>query len=95
MVSYLRQKKPTSQLIENACSCPSHEKKVDDADHARLVWEAARKLSTDQFTVLWLHYKEEMDNRSIAHTMGKSSVNVRVLLHRARNSLACILENEQ
>ncbi len=95
MVSYLRRKKPTEQLYENACARPSHEKQMDDADQLQMVWEAARKLPPDQFTALWLRYNEAMDNRSIAYAMGKSSVNVRVLLHRARNSLADILKTEQ
>ncbi len=95
MVSYLRRKKPNEEFYDSCCPRPSHEKKVDDADHAELVWRAARKLAPDQYSVLWMRYNEEMDNRTIARAMNKSYANVRVLVHRARNNLSRILNEEK
>ena len=51
-------------------------------------WDAARALGGDRFRVLWLRYGEDMSVEEIAAVMGRSRVAVRVLLHRARTSLA-------
>lgn len=48
---------------------------------------ASRELSADQFNALWLRYAEDMPVRQIAGVMGKSTVHVKVMLHRARRSL--------
>jgi len=52
------------------------------------LWDAARMMGADMFTVLWLKYKQEMPIAEIAAIMKKSQTAVRVLLHRARKRLA-------
>jgi RNA polymerase sigma-70 factor (ECF subfamily) len=53
------------------------------------IWEAAqRQLSTDAYSALWLHYAEDLSIRQIAEILGKREGAVKVLLHRARKSLA-------
>jgi RNA polymerase sigma-70 factor (ECF subfamily) len=48
-------------------------------------WELARRvLSQDQATALWLRYAEDLPIQEIAAAMGKTSIGVRVILHRAR-----------
>lgn len=96
MVSHLRKKRRTKALDPAEIPCPrqSHEKAVEDEDHVRLVWDAARDLPTDQFTALWLKYQEQMDTKTIASVMNKSSVSIRVTLHRARRKIADMLPDD-
>lgn len=53
------------------------------------LWAAAHRVLDDrQYLALWLRYGEQMSVREVAEVMRKSSVHVRVLLHRARCKLA-------
>jgi RNA polymerase sigma-70 factor (ECF subfamily) len=52
------------------------------------LWDAARGLGPARFRVLWLRYGEDMSIEEIAAVLGRSKIAVRVLLHRARTSLA-------
>lgn len=63
--------------------------------HANVWHAAARLLSDDQQTALWLRYVEDMDIRHIARSMERSQVSVKVMLLRARRKLAEHLLAEQ
>lgn len=53
------------------------------------LWEVAkRELTADAYSALWLHYREEFPLKEVARVLGKREGAVKVLLHRARNSLA-------
>jgi len=52
------------------------------------LWRLAEKLPQSQYRALWLRYAEAMPVSQIAGVLGKSRVNVKVLLHRARVNLA-------
>ncbi|MCU0709170.1 MAG: RNA polymerase sigma factor [Pirellula sp.] len=52
------------------------------------LWASIQRwLHPSQRTALWLRYVEDLSIREIAHTMGKTQIGVRVLLHRARLEL--------
>ncbi len=56
------------------------------------IWDIAkRQLSPDAYSALWLHYREELPLKDVAAVLGKREGAVKVLLHRARKSLAAIL----
>jgi RNA polymerase sigma-70 factor (ECF subfamily) len=57
------------------------------------LWALAGTLSKGQYQSLWLRYAEGMSIREIAKVLGKSQVNVRVLLYRARVNMAAKLQN--
>jgi RNA polymerase sigma-70 factor (ECF subfamily) len=71
---------------------------VDYADPAELLaqreerhdlWQLARRQLPDiQFQALWLCYAEEMNVAQVAHVLGKTRTHVKVLLFRARQTLA-------
>lgn len=61
----------------------------------RNLWLLARRLKPDQYDALWLRYTEEMTVKEIATVMKKSSVHVRVLLHRARANMAKLASQDQ
>lgn len=54
------------------------------------LWETARALPATQYQALWLHYTEELPVKEIARVMGKTSLAVRLLLHRGRLNLASL-----
>lgn len=63
------------------------QEKADD------IWTLAERiLKPDQWTALWLLYGEGQSVRDIACTLKRTTVSVRVLLHRARKTLTPHLE---
>ena len=53
------------------------------------LWEVAkRELSPAAYSALWLHYREELPLKDVAGVLGKREGAVKVILHRARKSLA-------
>jgi len=53
------------------------------------LWKiAAKELTSDQHTILWLRYAEDLSVGEIAGVVSKSAVGVRVALFRARQALA-------
>lgn len=58
-------------------------------DRALWLWEVAKRhLPPEAYSALWLHYREDLPLKDIASIMGKREGAVKVLLHRARKSLA-------
>jgi RNA polymerase sigma-70 factor (ECF subfamily) len=62
-------------------------------DEAQALWRRARAALPDsQFQSLWLRYAEDMDIAGIARVLGKTQTHVKVMLFRARHTLAVELE---
>ncbi len=60
------------------------------------VWRRADEvLPADQRSAVWLRYAEDLGVPEIARVLGKSRVNVRVMLFRARRTLAAELDAMQ
>ena len=56
-------------------------------------WDLARRhLSDTQYEAIWLRYAEDMNIPEIARAIGKTQITVRVLLFRARQTLAAKLQ---
>lgn len=54
----------------------------DESDH---LWSLARQLLNEQqYAVLWLRYAEDQSIGEVAKVLGRSSVSIRVSLHRAK-----------
>lgn len=51
------------------------------------LWNIIQTLKTDDRTILWLRYKQEMASEEMARVLGVSHAAVRVKLHRARSRL--------
>jgi RNA polymerase sigma-70 factor (ECF subfamily) len=93
IISFLRKKKlPTSGQIHwvTAESVPAPSQDQNEEN----IWHLAQKLSPEQYTLLWLKYKEDLSTAEIARILGKSRLNIRVMLHRARLKLADILRRD-
>jgi RNA polymerase sigma-70 factor (ECF subfamily) len=60
------------------------------------VWAlAASYLSDVERAALWLRYAENMPAPEIARIMGRTSISIRVMLHRARHRLARCLRDDE
>lgn len=85
-VSAYRRKRPTvldqETLGQFSDTSPQAASGEDD------LWAVVRQMKPDDYTVLWLRYKQEMEMDQIAKVMKKTKTGVRVHLHRARNRLA-------
>jgi len=57
-----------------------------------LLWQKAKQLPDDQYTVLLLKYAEELSLKDISIIVEKPIGTIKVLLHRARQSLAKTLQ---
>jgi RNA polymerase sigma-70 factor, ECF subfamily len=58
-----------------------------DCEEKDGLWQRARDLDPRQYSALYLKYIEDFSTEEIAATMNTTKINVRVLLHRARNNL--------
>lgn len=67
-------------------------KLIDINLEATAVVEAMKRMKDEYRDILILRYVEELSNGEIAEILNKSRVHVRVLLHRATNTLKSILE---
>lgn len=59
------------------------------------LWEKAKLLNEDQYTVLILKYSEDYSIQDISKIMDKSENNIKVLLYRARQALTKHLPQKQ
>ena len=59
------------------------------------IWLLAQKtLSRNQYQSLWFKYAEDLPIKDIAKILGKSKVNIKVTLFRARNNMANVLADK-
>jgi RNA polymerase sigma-70 factor (ECF subfamily) len=59
------------------------------AEEKDALWRTIREQVNDnQFTALWMRYEEDLPVAEIAAAMRKTSTNIKVMLHRARERLA-------
>ncbi len=89
-----RDKKNNCNLrIEIASKISSPEDKAISDEENESLWHFAEKLESKQYSALYLRYYEDLAIEDIARILKVSKVNVRVLLHRARNNLIKLTEN--
>jgi RNA polymerase sigma-70 factor (ECF subfamily) len=73
--------------MEQVSADSSHVEAVQQA--GRELWDlAAAVLPDEQHAAVWLRYAENMSSADVARALGRSHVSVRVMLMRARHTLA-------
>lgn len=61
----------------------------EPSNQAVRLWETARSvLPAPAYSALWLHYREELPLKEVAAILGKREGALKVMLHRARKTLA-------
>lgn len=81
-IAALRRKRPLPEPDWMACE-------PDAPPASGRLWRLAdRCLTREAFSALWLHYREELPLREVGRILGKREGAVKVLLHRARKTLA-------
>ncbi|MBK1828613.1 RNA polymerase sigma factor [Haloferula rosea] len=81
-ISMLRKRKPMPTPEPEQVVLP-----VEQPDTS--IWRLAEaQLSREAFTALWLHYHDELPLAQVGKILGKREGAVKVMLHRARKTLA-------
>ena len=68
---------------------------VQEEDRDRLWAAAARILSEEEMTAVWLHYVEDRSARETAAVLGRSWMAVKSMLFRARRRLLALLRESE
>ncbi len=94
MLNWRRALKPTVPL-EEARTVAARQRPPGAGAEAD-IWQFARdRLPTVYYELMWLCYGEDLEPVEIAAVTGRTSVHVRVLLHRARGALAAALKKAE
>ena len=85
-----RRRRPTLLEFDEICGGEPEASDVASAkEERRTLWtEARRLLSETEQTSLWLHYVEEMPISEVAAVIGRSPTATKVMMFRARRTLA-------
>ncbi len=88
----LRRRKPLAELEQVPERIQDDRSDVQEmfvrSEQADNIWSTAREvLSESQFSVLWLRYSEGLAVKEVAQVLRKTTIGVRVLLHRSRAAL--------
>ena len=93
MLNWYRARKSTVAL-EEADAVPARQPPPSAGAESDLWVYARSRLTKTDYELLWLRYGEDLEPAEIAVVTHRTSVHVRVLLHRARATMAKVLENE-
>jgi len=75
---------------------PEPSQEAAEAEDRQRLWDAAaRILSEEQMTAVWLFYVEDMSAREIASVLERSWVSVKTMLFRARRRLLAVLREPE
>lgn len=81
-ISMLRKRKPMPTAEPEGIVLP-------EEDPDTTIWRIAEKqLSHEAFSAVWLHYHDELSLVDVGKILGKRAGAVKVMLHRARKTLA-------
>lgn len=88
-----KQLSPLPADIPSASDTPSAS--LEKSEALGTIWAVAQNaLSDDQYAALWLRFGEDLSITEVAQVLGKTTVGVRVLLHRGRFALQKALQRE-
>lgn len=89
---------PLDETQASALTDDTSEKLLRDVEtkfDTTQVIEKLRRLKDEYREVIVMKYLDELNTREIASVLGKSSANVRVLLHRATKALQDVISHDQ
>lgn len=88
-LNHFRSAKKWEEISDNSATPgPSPASQAEVQDQTENLWARARRvLSQREFEVLWLRFAEELSIEETANVTGLTQVNVKVLVHRARQQL--------
>jgi len=98
-INQQRKKRPIadSEAVQSVkARDPEPETAVADEEDRRRLWDMAAKiLSQQQVTAMWLYYVEEMPIREIARVLDRSRTATKTMLFRARKELLPTLQESE
>lgn len=87
--SHHRSKRHASDKVDVIPAAVDTASSIAERDAGTRLWQRAHKvLPPAHYAVLWLRYAQDFSVKEIAAQTGRTSIHVRVLLYRARRSLA-------
>jgi RNA polymerase sigma-70 factor, ECF subfamily len=86
LIDHWRTKKSTVELVEVE-NLAAFAVEPENYEEYSYLWDAIKKLPLNYQTVLDLRFKQDMSVEETAQVMGKTTVGVRVLQHRALRAL--------
>jgi RNA polymerase sigma-70 factor (ECF subfamily) len=94
--TWARRKAHDQQVGTQRAQQQSEAAQESSSDSSNSIWDIARIVLNDQqHSAMWLRYVEELSINEIARVLGKTSIAVRVTLHRARQILADHVEKSE
>lgn len=83
------------EVPESVDAEPSPATRVIDHERRTFIWRTVAKLPPAQREVVALHYLQDLSIGEISDVTKRSSGAIRVLLHRARTKLRCVLDKRE
>lgn len=92
-LNHFRDRKTGEEIPEDlSISTDSPSERAALSDDARHLWTFVQDLKPNARQALWLRYGEGLSIQEIADVMGKTSLYIRVLVHRAKQDLTKKME---
>lgn len=93
-LNHFRDRKMGEELPEDlTCQGDSPSQMAQNSDDSQMLWNYVSHLKPAAKQALWLRYGDGHSIAEIAEIMGKTSLYIRVLLHRAKSDLAKKVKN--
>ncbi len=88
-LNFFRDRKTGEEIPDDlSTNTDSPSERVAARDDTRFVWDYVQNLKPAARQALWLRYGDGLSIQEIADIMGKTSLYVRVLLHRAKQDIS-------
>lgn len=95
-LNHFRDRKPSEELNENiTTSDDSPSEQAIARDDTQQLWNIVNDLKPIARQALWLRYGDGLSINDIASILGKTSLYIRVLLHRSKLDLAQKMQSRQ
>ena len=98
IVSFFRKQKASNISIEDNIPSPGNSQldSIDANEQTKLFWKKiSESLPDNQFAAIWLKYAGEMKVKQIAEVLDKSEANIKIILFRARNTIATLFADQK
>jgi RNA polymerase sigma-70 factor, ECF subfamily len=88
-LNHFRDAKKWEEMPPEAASHePSPARQMEHKDQQENLWDRARELlAPREFEILWLRFAEQLSTEETAQAVGLTTTHVKVLVHRARQTL--------
>ena len=97
IISFFRKNKINATTLEenSIATLETSFENIEIREQTNIFWEKlSDNLPDNQFSAIWLKYAGQMKVKQIAEILGKSEANIKIILFRARNSIANLFADQ-